>query len=310
MEKAAVAFLQSLEPEQLQLAQHSFDEQRKDWHFVPRDRKGLSLERMASEQHALAYALLRRGLSEQGVQTVENIRSLESILQALEGPSRFFERDPEDYHFYVFGNPSDDTWGWRFEGHHVSINATVVKGEGVSMSPRFLGANPAEVPSGERKGLRALAAEEDLAFALAESFSAEQLAKAVFRSNAPRDIFTGAHRKVSPLPVEGIAYPELDTVQQSRLRALLEVYVSKAERELGEAVLAELENGGWELVRFGWAGPVDREQGNYYYLQGARFLIEYDNTQNGNNHIHSVWREFDGDFGEDLIQSHRHQHAH
>ncbi|MDQ8200596.1 DUF3500 domain-containing protein [Pelagicoccus enzymogenes] len=310
MEKAAVAFLQSLEPEQLQLAQHSFDEQRKDWHFVPRDRKGLSLERMASEQHALAYALLRQGLSEQGVQTVENIRSLESILQALEGPSRFFERDPEDYHFYVFGNPSDDTWGWRFEGHHVSINATVVKGEGVSMSPRFLGANPAEVRSGERKGLRALAAEEDLAFALAESFSAEQLAKAVFRSNAPRDIFTGAHRKVSPLPVEGIAYPELDTVQQSRLRALLEVYVSKAERELGEAVLAELENGGWELVRFGWAGPVDREQGNYYYLQGARFLIEYDNTQNGNNHIHSVWREFDGDFGEDLIQAHRHQHAH
>ncbi|MDQ8181640.1 DUF3500 domain-containing protein [Pelagicoccus sp. SDUM812005] len=310
MKAASAAFLDSLSGIQLDAALREFDEERKDWHFVPRKRKGLPLSSMNEEQRRLAFALIAEGLSEQGLRTVEDIRSLETVLQLLEGPDRYFPRDPENYYLSVFASSGRSEWGWSFEGHHISINATVVPGEGVSMSPRFLGANPAEVPSGERKGFRALGDEEDLAFALAESLTAVQAEKAVFQPRAPRDIFTGAHRKVSPLPVEGIAYSELDTDQRRLLRSLLECYLAKAKEELRNAARAKIEAEGWESIRFGWAGPIDREMGNYYYLQGPSFLIEYDNTQNGNNHIHSVWREFEGDFGEDLIRAHRHQHAH
>ncbi|MDQ8184065.1 DUF3500 domain-containing protein [Pelagicoccus sp. SDUM812002] len=214
MGTAANAFLQSIDDSQAESVQHPFDDRRKDWHFVPRQRKGLLLSAMSGDQRVLAYALISERLSEQGVQTVKNIRSLERVLRLVEGPGRHFARDPEAYHLYLFATPESGHWGWRFEGHHISINATIIEGQGVSLSPRFLGANPAEVQTAERTGFRALANEEDIAFKLVESFTDEQLDKAVFDSKAPWDIFTGAHREVSPLPVEGVTYGEMNTEQR------------------------------------------------------------------------------------------------
>lgn len=310
MQAAACAFLDTLESEQLESAAHAFDEKRKDWNFTPIERNGLSLKRMNAQQREQAYALLREGLSEQGIETVEQIRSLESVLQLIEGPDRRFPRDPEAYFVWIFGDPDSDAWAWRFEGHHVAINATLVRGSGVSMAPRFLGANPATVKEGDRAGFRALPEEEDLAFALLESLSSEQSTKAVFKPKAPRDIFSGAHREVQPLPIEGLSYQEMDTLQQMLLRKLVECYQAKQHIDLRKSSSAKLETVGWDSVHFAWAGSVERGEGNYYYVQGPHFLIEYDNTQNGGNHIHSVWREFDGDFGEDLLREHHHSHAH
>ncbi|MBK1877743.1 DUF3500 domain-containing protein [Pelagicoccus mobilis] len=310
MATAARALIDSVEGDALDRLQREFGENRKNWHFVPRKRDGLVLAEMDETQRGLGLELLRQGLSEQGVRTVEDIRELEAVLQILEGPDRNFERDSEDYHFWIFGEPGAEIWAWRFEGHHASINATVVKGEGVSMTPTFLGANPAEVPTGERRGFRALPKEEDLAFELVESFDAEQRKKAIFDTKAPRDIFTGAHRKAKPLPIEGIAFDELTAVQGELLFAIVDCYLSRNRLDIRDVALARIQEDGWSSVRFGWAGPVDRSKGNYYFVQGKRFLIEYDNTQNGNNHIHCVWREFDGDFGEDLIKAHRDAHQH
>lgn len=310
MATAARALIDATEEGELDRLRKPFDAARKDWHFVPRRRDGLPLGSMDEWQRALAMDLLKQGLSEQGVRKVESIRDLEGILRVLEGPNRGFGRDPEDYHFWIFGTPGEGPWGWRFEGHHVSVNATVVDGLGVSMTPTFLGANPAEVPSGDRKGFRALADEEDLGFALAESLSEEQRRLAVFDARAPRDIFTGAHRSVQPLPISGISYQDLNTSQQEGVRNLVNCYLTRNREDIRDAALAQIEDDGWAEVRFGWAGPIDREKGNYYFVQGKGFLIEYDNTQNGNNHIHCVWREFDGDFGEDLIRQHRNDHPH
>lgn len=310
MSEAAADFLESLSSDQLKSASRAFDESRKDWHFVPKERDGLSLKEMNEAQRGRVFDLLGQGLREQGVELVRDVISLELVLQAIEGPNRRFSRETDLYFVWVFGDPNADIWGWRFEGHHVSINATVVKDEGVSMSPTFLGANPAEVPSGPREGFRALASEEDLAFALAESLSQEQISLAVFDTKAPRDIFTMTERKVQPLPIDGIGYDDLDEAQQERLKALVDVFLKRNRPAIYEDALDRIEADGWTRVSFAWAGPISRDAGNYYCVQGPSFLIEYDNTQNDNNHIHSVWREFEGDFGEDLLQRHHHDHDH
>lgn len=310
MATAATAYLESLEPEQAEKTRKAFSEQRKDWHYVPRSRDGLSLKEMTKPQRRLVYNILRQGLSEQGVERVDDIISLEGVLQRLEGSGRKWLRDPENYHLWIFGDPEGPAWGWRFEGHHISINATVVAGQGVSMTPTFLGANPAEVPHGPRQGFRALAAEEDLAFALVESFDDGQRSQAVFESQAPQDIFTGSQRRAEPLPVRGLAFGEMSLAQQAALKELVDVFLLRNRPDIYQDALDLIESDGWESVRFGWAGPIDRDEGNYYCVQGQSFLIEYDNTQNNNNHIHTVWREFDGDFGEDLLGRHHHEHAH
>lgn len=309
MRAAALQLLESLDAEQTEKVQKPFREERKDWHFVPKARDGLSLKEISEEQESLVFALLRQGLAEQGFKKVEDVISLELVLRELEGPRSFAMRDPELYYVWIFGDPNEEAWGWRFEGHHVSVNATIVNGA-VSMTPTFLGANPARVPSGPREGFRALASEEDNGFRFVESLTESQREKAVFETRAPRDIFSFADRKTKPLPIEGIAYAELTAEQQTLLKELVDVFLRRNRPEIYDDAIALIERGGWPEVSFGWAGPIDRSEGNYYFVQGPGFLIEYDNTQNDNNHIHSVWREFDGDFGEDLLRRHRESHAH
>src|SRR5262245_41432134 len=215
MAEAANKFLTSLSAEQKAKAGFDFkDQQRLDWHFVPRERKGLPLKDLNENQRKLAMEFMKSGLGASGYQKATTIMSLEPVLAQLEGPNRRFPRDPELYFFSVFGTPSPKApWGWRVEGHHLAMNFTVVKGELVSNTPLFFGANPAEVRDGERKGLRALAGEEDRARELVVALDEKQRAIAIFDKTAPGDIITTNKRKADPLKPDGIAAGQLSNQQ-------------------------------------------------------------------------------------------------
>ncbi|HEY2951934.1 MAG TPA: DUF3500 domain-containing protein [Verrucomicrobiae bacterium] len=310
MAAAANKFLASLDDAQKAKATFDFkDDERHNWHFIPKERKGLTIKEMTPAQRPLAHALLKSGLSASGYNKATNIMSLEPILFELEGAARKFPRDPQLYHFFVFGRPGGkETWGWRVEGHHVSVNLTVVNGEDIAVTPSFLGSNPAEVLEGPRKGLRVLSEEEDLARALVKSLTDDQKKVAIIKTTAPADIFTAAKRKVEALQPDGIFSAKLTREQNDTLLKLIKAYVYRYRPELADADLKKIQKaGGPDKIQFSWYGGLERGEGHYYRVQGPTFLLEYDNTQNNNNHIHAVWRDFDGDFGEDLLKRHYEQ---
>jgi len=303
MTAAAKAFLAGLGPGESAKAAIAFSaDERLDWHYTAKLRNGLPLKQMAPAQREAAMALLRAALSQKGFEKAETIRRLEDVLRALEGNPG---RDREMYHFSVFGEPSESgVWGWRYEGHHVSLNFTVVDGTVVSTTPQFFGANPAEVLDGPMKGTRALAGEEDLARRLARSLEGEARRMAISGDLAPPEILTGAARDASRQEDAGVPYGRLDETQKSLLDALIEVHVEAHRPEQARRRRDRVRAGGLENVKFVWMGGLERGQGHYYRVQGPAFLIEYDNTQNGANHVHSVWREFDGDWGRDVLGDH------
>jgi TonB family protein len=306
MAEAANKFLASLTPEQKAKASFEFgDEQRFDWHFVPRDRKGVPLKDLDEKQRGLAMEFMKTGLGAAGYQKATTIMSLEPVLAQLEGPNRRFPRDPQLYFFSIFGTPSAKTpWGWRVEGHHISLQFTVVKGELVSNTPLFFGVNPAEVREGERKGLRALAAEEDKGRELVMALDEKQRAVAIFDKTAPGDIITMNKRKADPLKPEGVAAGQLNKQQKALLEKLLDEYLSRMPQDIADERSKTLRSAGFDKIYFAWAGGVNKGDPHYYRIQGPTFLVEYDDTQNNANHIHSVWRDFNGDFGEDLLREH------
>jgi hypothetical protein len=249
--------------------------------------------------------LLASGLSQRGQSKALTIMSLEQVLQDLEGPDRRFPRDPELYFVSIFGTPGPKaTWGWRVEGHHLALNFTIVNGAFVSGTPSFMGSNPAEIRSGPRLGLRALAAEEDLGRELIQSLNATQRKTAIFAEKAPADIITGAVRKASPLDQVGLAANDLSADQLVVLKRVIEEYVRRNRPELANADLVKIQDAGYNKVYFAWAGGLEKGDPHYYRVQGPTFLLEYDSTQNEANHVHAVWRDFNGDFGEDLLRKH------
>jgi Protein of unknown function (DUF3500) len=310
MKQAADAFLAGLEPAQRSRAQFAFtDAERLNWHFVPRERRGLPLKEMTSAQRDLARALLQAGLSQRGLLKAQTIMELELVLRELgQNPN---VRDPERYFFSIFGTPSDTApWGWRVEGHHLSFNFTIVDRRPVAAAPSFMGANPAEVRSGSRRGLRALAPEEDLARELFVSLNASQRAAAIMATEAPREIITGNAQAVDPLSPPGIAIRQLEPGQAALLLRLVDEYLSRMAEPLAAERRSRLERTDFGQITFAWAGSIERGQPHYYRIQGASFLIEYDNTQNDANHVHTVWRDFAGDFGRDLLREHYREAAH
>jgi hypothetical protein len=303
MADAARNFLATLSEEQRGKAVFELkSNERLNWHFIPRDRKGLPIKEMAGEQRALANALLSTGLSNRGYFKANTIMSLEQILRDMEkgkGPLR----DPERYFFSIFGTPeAHGTWGWRVEGHHLSLNFTI-SGEDVSVTPSFMGTNPAEVREGARKGLRVLGVEEDLGRNLVKSLDAEQLKVAIYTNTAPGEIITGADRKAHVLDPKGIPMARLKNDQQKMLLDIVHEFVNRARGEVADKEFAEISKAPGEIY-FAWAGPTERGKGHYYRVQGPGFLIEYDNTQNNANHVHAVWRDLKDDFGEDILRKH------
>ena len=305
---AANTFLAALKSEQTAKATFEFkNDERLNWHFIPKERKGLPLKEMTSAQRHLAYGLLNASLSQRGYSKATTIMSLEQILAETEGPNRKMARDPELYFVTVFGTPGNKgTWGWRWEGHHLAFNFTIVNGQVIG-SPNFFGTNPAEVREGPRKGLRVLAVEEDLARQFVKSLDAAQRSVAVITNVAPRDIITGADKRVKPLAPAGVSAAKLTKEQTANLQALVREYAQRVRPDVAAQDLDKIAKAGWDKVSFAWAGPLDAGKGDYYRVQGPTFLLEYDNTQNNNNHVHAVWRDFDGDFGEDLLKKHYEQ---
>jgi uncharacterized protein DUF3500 len=316
MASTGTAFLASLNATQKTQATFPFQgDERLRWHFIPTEmfpRKGLTIKEMTEPQRKAAHGLLKTGLSQRGYMTATAIMELENILGAIEAARRqsgaraeAFNRDPERYFFSIFGTPSTSgTWGWRVEGHHVSLQFTVVNGTLVAASPSFFGSNPAEVRDGPRKGLRILGAEEDAARALLGALDATQRTKAVTTAVAPNDILTMAKTDIEPLAAAGITADAMTAAQRDLLTKLIDVYAGYMAPDIAEDRLARLKKAGVEKISFAWAGPLERGQKHYYRVQGPTFLIEYDNTQDDGNHIHSVWRDFAGDFGRDLLREH------
>ncbi len=302
MARAASALLSSLDAVQRGKIQFAFDsDERFNWHFIPRPRLGLPLKEMSEPQRNAAMALLRSGLSAQGYSKSETIRSFEHILFAQ---SKSPIRDAELYFFSIFGDPGAASWGWRYEGHHISQNWTIARGKAIATSPAFLGANPAEVRDGPQKGTRPLGAEEDLARALLRALTPEQLKIAIVNPVAPRDILTMNAREASRLEHIGIAASRLTKEQQTLLMTLIEQHAMVQAPALAQARLQRVASDGFARIHFAWLGGTDRGGPHYYSIQGASFLIEYDNTQNNANHQHVVWRDFTGDFGVDLLREH------
>jgi len=322
MANAATAFVNSLTPAQRQQATFPFDsDERTHWNFIPTEafpRHGLTVAEMSEPQRALAHDLMKAGLSQRGYMTATAIMGLENILGALEQAERSagrtaegMRRDPVRYFFSVFGTPSaKQTWGWRVEGHHVSLHFTVANGTLVASSPAMFGSNPAQVPDGPRKGTRILAAEEDTARELLLSLDAMQRNQAVINTVAPNEILTTNKLGITPLAPVGIQASSLSGRQRDLLLKVVDVYTGFMADDIAAERMARLKKAGLDKIAFAWAGEAERGKKHYYRIQGPTFLIEYDNTQNNGNHIHSIWRDFTNDFGRDLLREHLTSVAH
>lgn len=304
MTEAAQNYLAALTSEQR--AKGVFEikqEERLNWDFVPHARAGLPFKEMTPAQKQLGQALLNSGLSQRGYAKAVTIMSLDQVLYDLENQSP--RRDPEMYYLTIFGNPSPrEPWGWRVEGHHLSLNFTILKGDVVSSSPAFFGSNPAEVRAGPRQGLRVLGDEDELGRQLIRALTEDQKRTAKFSDAAPREIITGKAHRVSPLTPEGLAFKEMNAEQQKLFQQLVSEYAHRLRAELAEADLQRIATAGWDKVHLAWAGSLEPGEGFYYRVQGPTFLLEFDKTQDKANHIHTVWRDFQKDFGEDLLRRH------
>ncbi len=315
MANAANNFLTALTDEQRAVAVYEVkSDERLNWHFIPKnDRKGLQFKDMTPAQRNLAHALLASGLSQRGYGQAMTIMSLEDILHELEknkvppGPTR----DPERYYLTIFGKPGPKgAWGWRVEGHHLSQNFTIVDGHEVSATPSFMGTNPAEVRTGPRKGLRVLGVEEDLGRQLIKSLSPDLSKLALIDVKAPKDVITLAEKKVKALDSVGVPYAKLNADQKAQLLKLIKQYLYRCRPEIADQDLAKIEKAGFDKILFAWAGGLELGDGHYYRVQGPTFLLEYDNTQNDANHVHAVWRDFENDFGVDILRLHYAQVPH
>ncbi len=311
MIRAGIAFLEELTPDLRRRAHFPFeDHARTGWHYVPVDsvpRPGLSLAEMNDRQKNAAFGLPASALSPSAYRTSRAIIDHEVILGELERMSgeTFHPRDPNLYFFSVFGDPSPSaTWSWKAEGHHLSLNFTIVPDDSPASTPFFFGANPAEVRHGPKKGLRLLPAEEDLARSLLKLLDGERKRKAIVSTAAPADILTRAESSISLGDRWGLAAESMNTEQRELLVRLAKTYIDRLPDGMAHKKMSGLVKGGIVDVHFAWAGEEEPGKPHYYRLHGPSFLVEYDNTQNNANHIHTVWRDSKGDFGRDLLREH------
>jgi len=303
MAAAANAFLSALDENQAKKAKFPFAaDQRENWGFVPRDRKGLALEELDEKQTALVRTLLKTALSDPGLEKVDAVIALEAFLGEIEKRPDF--RNPKAYFTSVFGEPkAEGTWAWRFEGHHLSLTYTVIDGKTVAVTPSFFAANPGEVTIEHKmKGTRPFHAEEDLARALATTL-VESGKAVVYSKKPPADILTAEDRAVKQLEPVGVKASEMNRSQLVALRKLIAEFANRHRKELAEADIAKI---GADIgnLRFGWAGGLKRGEPYYYRIQGTTFLVEVANVQNNGNHFHGVWRDSANDFGRDLLGDH------
>ena len=288
-------------------------DERENFRYTPRDRSGLRMKELNEKQRVAVKALLKTALSAEGLLKAGQIMELEALLATMEKRPEY--RDPEKYHITIFGTPGDPKgWAWKFEGHHLSLNITVTdtpQAGSVSVTPSFFGANPAEVREGEHKGLRVLAKEEDLARELAGMLLRNGRKEVIFSDKPPAEILTGEERKVEELKPVGVSFALMNESERGSLFALIGAYLNRHRAELADSEMARIRAVAKEqAIHFGWAGGTEPGKAWYYRVQGSDFLMEAANSQNQANHIHTVWRNWDGDFGRDVLGEHYHGHKH
>jgi len=302
----AFAFVSSLNEQQKAKAFFPFEEiNRFNWHYVPPPsvpRTGIAVKEMEDTQKKLFYTMLKSFLSPSGYQRTQNIMSFEYVLKEMEPNST--TRIPENYFVSVYGHPGKDSvWAWKFTGHHLALNFTVVDGQ-LAFTPFFFGSNPGEIKEGTKKGMRIIIDEEDLAFKLVNSLNDEQKKTALFRPEAFPDIVSANAAHVTPMEPVGILLKDLNNDQKNLVNKIMVAYLSSMPQRLANMRMKLVATEDKNEIRFGWAGGLVKGEPHYYRIQGKTFLIEFDNTQNNANHIHEVWRDFNGDYGEDLLKEH------
>ncbi len=310
MVSAAQSFVGGLTADQKKQAVFDFDDkERFNWHFIPLQdaktrkytRKGLPLEEMSAEQKKAALALVKAGTSDSGNVAVTTIMSLEAILLEQEGPKSAMVRNPGWYFFTVFGTPSKTgKWGWRVEGHHLSMNFTMQGTQVVSSTPCFFGANPAEVKGGANKGKRILPQAEDYALELFKSLDEDQkkLAHQPKHFGEPGALL----KKPKVDKAVGLAAGKMTKEQKATLVKLLKSYTGRMPADVAAQEMKQVDQGGLDSVHFAFTGSTASGKGFTYRVQGPSFLVEFLNIQadsgkNPANHIHSCWRRLEGDFG-------------
>jgi Protein of unknown function (DUF3500) len=309
---SATAFIQSLNEQQQKKALFSFDEMnRYEWHYLPATmvvRHGIGVKDLDSTQKLHLYNLLRAYLSEEGYARTRHIMDFEYLLKELEPENT--NRIPENYYTAIYGLPGKDSvWGWKFSGHHVALNFTIVNNQ-LAFAPFFFGVYPATVKDGPKKGMRIIKDEEDLGFELVNSFAPAQKQKALFQLKAFSDIVTTNAGQVGPLQPVGILARDMTTAQKTILNKLIVAYLLAMPQAIAKIRMQKIATEDINTIRFGWAGGTEPGKPHYYRIQGNTFLIEFDNTQSNANHIHTVWRDFKGDFGADLLKEHYHNTKH
>jgi len=305
MARAGAAWLGLLSESQQRAAQLAWDGRaRRDWHYIPRSRPGVALRDMTPAQSAAAWDLLGTLLSARGLDQVRGQLQIEQVLGEMSGSLRF--RDPGNYALAIFGDLRGTApWAWRFEGHHPSLSVVVGPEYGVGITPVFFGANPVRVPRGHaHAGFRLVGAEEDAAFGLIRSLEGPVRARAVIGDRALGDIVSGPGRELSLGRFEGIAVSGLSGLQQSGVMQVLQLYAGTMREEIASAAMTRLREGGLDTLHFAWAGSLEPGRPHYFRIHGPTALIEYDNTQDGANHVHSVWIDPQGVFGQDMLQKH------
>ncbi|MBV8385298.1 MAG: DUF3500 domain-containing protein [Acidimicrobiia bacterium] len=300
LKEAVLALRVALDDERLVLPFDN-EQERRNWMYWPAPRQGVPFSDLSSDQQQLAFGIVAAVVSLPAYAKVTTIIGLEEVLREMELGGRGrrrpdgLPRDPSKYFTTLFGDAGGiGPWGWRFEGHHVSLHVTVVDGE-VASTPCFLGSNPAEVVHGDRVVLRPLAEEEDTGRALLEALPADQRKRALIDDRAPDDILTFNSPRVGVDLSGGVALADLSGSARSIADALVDLHVDRVKFPVDTDT---------SDVHFAWAGSPERGSHHYYRLSGSRFLVEYDNTQNDANHAHSVWRDPANDFGDDLLRRH------
>lgn len=307
MTEAAKAWLGTLGASQREKATFPFETpERLNWNFIPMARQGLSRGEMDGAALEAADALMSTGLNPAAYERTKQIIDHELILGEIEARAgaSSFRRRPELYFHTVFGEPGDGPWGWRVEGHHLSLHFTIMDGEVAGSTPCFLGANPAEVFHGHHKGLRIMRQEEDLARDLYVSLDDDLRSLATIYSVAPSEMLMRNSKRVELTRPAGVAAGALQADSRDRLMTLVRTYVERLEGRLAQRSMREIEAAGVEEIHFGWAGGDRQREPHYYRIHGPRFFVEYDNTQDYANHVHSVWRDIDNDFAYDVLGAH------
>lgn len=302
MSVAAKGFLTAISADQKAQATFKFDDaERLNWHFIPRERKGLPLKSLEGAALKAAHAFIRSGLSEAGYDQTLNVMSLEELLYLLEGGEREFRRDRRDpgkYYLSVFGEPSDSgMWGWRLEGHHISLNFTIKDGKVISSTPEFFGANPGTVDAGKGRQIRVLGPEEDIARQVLKLCTPEQQKKCWITKEPPGEVpGPNIPQAVVAAPV-GLPYSQMSEDQKKLIQDLLSEYLKNLPAEIEQERRAAINAAGIDKLHFAWYGLSELHEPHHYRVQGPTFVIEYNNTQNNANHVHSMWRNLQGDFG-------------